>query len=161
MDFKSKESNTHRDELIKAREALSKMFAEREALEVEIAKQQRRVGALAALVNEGEEVDEILDLNLGGITDAVRSVFRASGPMGLTPVEIRERLTYLSFPVNEYKNFLASLHVVLDRLEKAGEIKLAILDKNEGQDRSVYQWAQKYQWRGRFRGRFDRNKRNE
>ncbi|MGA8222023.1 MAG: hypothetical protein WB780_10255, partial [Candidatus Acidiferrales bacterium] len=104
MDFKSNESKTYRDELVKAREVLSNMFAEREALEVEIAKQQRRIGALAMLVNESEEVDELLDLNLGGITDAVRSVFRASGPLGLTPVEIRDRLIRLSFPVNEYKN---------------------------------------------------------
>ncbi len=159
MDFKSNESKTYRDELVKAREVLSNMFAEREALEVEIAKQQRRIGALAMLVNESEEVDELLDLNLGGITDAVRSVFRASGPLGLTPVEIRDRLIRLSFPVNEYKNFLASLHVVLDRLVKAGEIKLAIRDKHEGQNSSVYQWVQKYQWSDRLRGRFDRNQR--
>src|SRR5271156_4463202 len=93
---------THRDELVEARKELSEMFAFREQLDVGIAKQQRRIAALTALVNESEEVDELLDLNLGGLTEAVRTVFRASDSYGLTPVEVRDRLVRLYFPVNEY-----------------------------------------------------------
>jgi len=156
MDFNSKFGKASRDELSVARDELAQMFAEREALEVEIAKQQRRIAALAELVNEGEEVDELLELNLGGLSDAVRSVFRAASAEGLTPTETRDRLTHLHFPVNEYKNFLASLHVVLKRLETAGEIRKAVHDKHDGRDNSVYQWVPKYEFSKRLKGRFER-----
>ena len=44
-----------------ARDRLTELFMQREALDVEIAKQQRRVAALAALVDESEESDQVLD----------------------------------------------------------------------------------------------------
>jgi hypothetical protein len=157
MDRKLK-GNTHRDELVEARNELAEMFAYREQLEFEIAKQQRRIAALTALVNEGQEVDELLEMNLGGMTEAVRSVFRASNDYGLTPVEIRDRLVALYFPVNEYKNFLASLHSVLGRLEKNGEIKPVIVDRTNGRDESVYQWITKHALSERLRGRFSKSR---
>jgi hypothetical protein len=157
MDSKY-QSKTHRDELVQAREDLCQMFIAREQLEVEIARQQRRIAALTALVNESEEVDELLELNLGGLTDAVRSVFRASERSGLTPVEVRNRLSHLYFPVNEYKNFMATLHTVLIRLEKNKEIRLAILDRHEGRDESVYQWIPKFEFSGRLNGRFAKSR---
>jgi hypothetical protein len=149
---------THRDELVEARKELSEMFAFREQLDVGIAKQQRRIAALTALVNESEEVDELLDLNLGGLTEAVRTVFRASDSYGLTPVEVRDRLVRLYFPVNEYKNFMATLHSVLIRLEKNNEIKTAIRDRQNGRDESVYQWIPKYLFSNRLGGRFSKSR---
>lgn len=139
-----RKSNTHRDDLIAARNSLAEKLAVREWLDVEIAKEQRRIAALTALVNESEEIDELLDLKLGGLTDAVRSVFMASNNYGLTPREVRDRLVQLYFPVNEYKNFMASLHTVLNRLKEGGEIKVPIEDRHEGRDESVYQWVPKY-----------------
>jgi hypothetical protein len=139
-----RKSNTHRDDLIEARNALAAKLAERERLDVEIAKEQRRTAALTALVNESEEVDELLDLKLGGLTAAVRSVFMAASNYGLTPKEVRDRLAQLYFPVKEYKNFMASLHTILNRLREAGEIRPAIIDRHEGRDESVYQWVPKY-----------------
>jgi hypothetical protein len=127
-----------------ARDRLTELFMQREALDVEIAKQQRRVAALAALVDESEESDQVLDLNLGGLTDAIRGVLRGAGPTGLTPVEIRKRLIQMYFPVNEYKNFMASLGTILKRLVKAGEVKRAIHDIYDGRDESVYLWLPKY-----------------
>jgi hypothetical protein len=137
-------NNIHRDELIAARNSLAEKLAAREQLDIEIAKEQRRIAALTALVNESEEIDELLNLNLGGLTDAVRSVFMASSSYGLIPKEVRDRLVHLYFPVNEYRNFMASLHTVLSRLNKGGEIKLAIRDRQDGRDESVYQWIPKY-----------------
>src|SRR5579863_6339105 len=139
-----RKSNTHRDELVAARTTLAQALVDKEHLEIEIAKQQRRVAALTALVNESEEVEELLELDLGGLTDAVRSVFRASNNYGLTPLEVRGRLVQLYFPVTEYKNFMASLHSVLNRLKEGGEIRPAIVDRQEGRDESVYQWIPKY-----------------
>jgi hypothetical protein len=127
-----------------ARDRLTELFKQREVLDIAIAKQQRRVAALAALVDESEESDQILDLNLGGVTDAVRGVLRGAGPTGLTPIEIRKRLIQMYFPVNEYKNFMASLGSILKRLVKSGEVKRAIHDMHDGRDESLYQWLPKY-----------------
>jgi hypothetical protein len=145
------------EEVEEAREELASLFKQREELEVRIAKQQRRVAALATLVDESEQSDQILELNLGGLTDVVRSALRAGGPRGLTPMEMRTRLSQLSFPTNEYKNFMASLHSVIKRLVDAGEVRTIIFDKHEGRDGSVYQWVGgiKNKSEGRFKNRFE------
>ena len=128
-----------------ARASLTELFRQREALEIAIARQQRRVAALAALVDESEEGDRILQLELGGLTDSVRSVLRAAGAAGgLTPKEIRSRLIQLYFPVNEYQNFMASLGTVLKRLVKSGEVKRVLTDVHDGRDESVYLAARRY-----------------
>jgi hypothetical protein len=132
--------------LSKARQQLSDLFRQQEALSLAISKQQRRVAALAALVDESEETDQLLDLNLGGLTDAIRGVLRDGG-LGLSPKQVRTRLIQQYFPVNEYKNFMASLHSVLARLIKAREVKTVVITTTEsGQqhDEICYRWIPKY-----------------
>lgn len=149
--------STREEEVAQAREELADLFNQREELDVRIAKQQRRVAALAALVDESEQSDQILELNLGGLTDVVRSALRAGGPRGLTPMEVRTRLNQLSFPTGEYKNFMATLHSVLKRLVDAGEVRPVIFDKHEGRDGSVYQWVGgiKNKFGNRFKNRYE------
>jgi chromosome segregation ATPase len=130
----------YKTELETAREELADMFREKEELETRIARQQRKVAALAVLSDESEDTDDLLALGLGGLSSACRSVFRASTTKLLTPVEIRDRLRQLQFPIHEYKNILASIHNTLKRLEAKGEVKLKIRDVNEELDESVYQW---------------------
>jgi hypothetical protein len=127
-------------ELQLARVELIKLFKAREELDIRIAKQQRRLAALATLVDNTEMTEGILELNLGGLTDAIKTVLRASSSRGLTPGEITIRLTQLYFPVEEYRNFRASLSTVLKRLVASGEVRRAIHDVHDGRDRSVYQW---------------------
>ena len=148
-------------EVEEARAKLADLFRQREELEIQIAKQQRRVALLAALVDESEETDQILELNLGGLTDVVRSALRTGGSRGLTPLEVRTRLIQLSFPIGEYKNFMASLHSVLKRLVDSGEVRTAIFDKPGGRDGSVYRWVGgiKNRFESQFKhrkGRFDK-----
>jgi len=128
-------------ELELARVELMKLFKAREELDIRIAKQQRRLAALATLVDDSEQTDVILELNLGGLTEAIRTVLKASGARGLTPAEVTIRLTQLYFPVGEYKNFRASLSTVLKRLVASGEVRSAIHDVHDGRDESVYQWV--------------------
>ena len=40
-----------------------------------------------------------------------------------------------------HKHILASIHIVIRRLEKGGEIRKAIHDIQNGADKSVYLWA--------------------
>jgi chromosome segregation ATPase len=130
----------YKTELETAREELADMFREKEELETRIARQQRKVAALAVLSDESEDTDDLLALGLGGLSSACRSVFRASTTKLLTPVEIRDRLRQLQFPIHEYKNILASIHNTLKRLEAKGEVKMKIRDVHEEHDESVYQW---------------------
>lgn len=130
----------YKTELETAREELADMFREKEELETRIARQQRKVAALAILSDESEDTDDLFALGLGGLTSACRSVFRASTTKFLTPVEIRDRLRQLQFPIHEYKNILASIHNTLKRLEAKGEVRVKIRDVREEHDESVYQW---------------------
>lgn len=143
-------------ELDLARAELMKLFKAREELDIRIAKHQRRLAALAILVDDSEETYGILELNLGGLTDAIRTVLKASSSRGLTPGEITIRLTQLYFPVEEYKNFRASLSTVLKRLVASGEVRSAIHDVHDGRDRSVYQWVGgvKNRFESKFKTRF-------
>jgi hypothetical protein len=140
----------------KAREELAAMFRQREELDIRIAKQQRRLAALVTLIDDSEETDQLMELSLGGLTDAIRTALRTAGPRGLTPGEITARLSQLYFPVSEYKNFRASLGTVLKRLIASGEVRKAIHDVQGERDESVYIWvgAIKNRFESRFKDRF-------
>jgi len=81
------------------------------------------------------------EMDLGGLTNACRTAFRAAGDRGLMPTEVRSSLEQLRFPMRTHKNILSSIHTVIKRLEQGGEIRKAMHDINNGQDKSVYQWA--------------------
>lgn len=129
-------------ELERERVGLAELLRQREALATKIAKQQTRVAALAALCEASEEIDDMTEMDLGGLTNACRTAFRAAGNKGLMPTEVRGALERLRFPTQTHKNILASIHTVIRRLEDAGEIRKAIHDRHDVQDKSVYQWAQ-------------------
>jgi hypothetical protein len=126
-------------ELEHEREVLADLCRKREELATRIAKQQTRVAALTALTDEGE-VEQMAEMDLGGLTNACRTAFRAAGNRGLMPTEVRSSLQQLRFP-RSHKNMLSSIHTVIKRLEQNGEVRRAIHDLHDGQDRSVYCWA--------------------
>jgi hypothetical protein len=134
-------SRRYRAELGRERKALAELLREREELATKIAKQRTRVAALAALCEASEEIDDMTEMDLGGLTNACRTAFRAAGNRGLMPTEVRGALERLRFPTNTHKNILASIHTVIRRLEQAGEIRKAIHDKHDGGDKSMYHWA--------------------
>jgi hypothetical protein len=126
-------------ELEQEREVLADLFRRREELATRIAKQQTRVAALTALAGE-REVEQMAEMDLGGLTNACRTAFRAAGNRGLMPTEVRSSLEQLRFP-RTHKSILSSIHTVIKRLEQSGEIRKAIHDLHDGQDGSVYCWA--------------------
>src|SRR5260370_25879259 len=124
-----------------AREELATMVRQLDELAIRIAKQKRRLAALVTLIDDSEETDQLMELSLGGLTDAIRTALKTAGPRGLTPGEITDRLRQLYFPVSEYKNFRASLGTVLKRLLTSGEGRKAIHDVQGERDESVYSWV--------------------
>ena len=119
---------------------LAKMYEKRQKLDIGIAKQQQRVSALALLAGEVDETFEKMAL---GLTAACRAAFRAAGPQGLMPTELRDSLKRMGFALDKYSNPMASIHAVIRRLEDKGEIRNHIREKKEGVDKSAYQWALK------------------
>ena len=81
------------------------------------------------------------EMDLGGLTNACRTAFRAAGNRGLVPTDIRAALERLRFPIRTHKNILTSIHTIIRRLEQGGEIRKAIRDTHNGSDKSVYLWA--------------------
>jgi len=128
-------------DLQKARELLAQLFLQREDLDLRIARQQRRVAALVALVDDTEATDQLLQLNLGGLTDAIRTALRTAGPRGLTTSEVVARLDQLFFPINEYSNFRASLGTVLKRLVASNEVRKSLPDDRVESNQAVYVWV--------------------
>jgi hypothetical protein len=134
-------ARSYKTELAHERKALGELLHQREELATKIAKQQTRVAALASLCEHSEEVGEITEMDLGGLTNACRTAFRVAGNRGLMPTEVRSALEQLRFPIRSHKNILASIHTVIRRLEHAGEVRKAIHDIRNGADKSVYQWV--------------------
>ena len=56
-----------------------------------------------------------------GLTDAIRSVLRAS-MAGLTALEVRDRIGAFGIDLAVYSNPLASIHIVLKRLTTSGQV---------------------------------------
>jgi hypothetical protein len=71
-----------------------------------------------------------------GLTEACRAVLRnAANPM--TPVEVRNRLAAIGFDLSQYSNELASIHTVLKRLHRSGELRFV----PRGRGRHAYEWS--------------------
>ncbi len=101
---------------------------EREAIETRLAQLRQIIGALGPLCRLPRH-DAL------GLTDACRSVLRATyGP--LTPVDVKAGLQTMGLDLSAHSNPLASIHSVLKRLARSGEI-LQLKDRRR---KAVYAW---------------------
>jgi hypothetical protein len=109
---------------------LARLLNERERIDVEIAKKRLRIAALLTLT-DGEEGDQKVGMQLGGVTEAVLTAFRSASPKPITAVEVRDRLEKLGFPIKDYRNGLAVIHTVISRLYDARKIAPQKNEKGE------------------------------
>jgi hypothetical protein len=125
---------TYKAALQQARRELGETIAELEsikgkegALEVRIVELRQTVASLARLCGEQHaEEDEM------GLTDAVRlAVKTAATPMN--PQRVRERIEGMGFNIGSHSNIMASIHTVLKRLERQGDVA--------DQGGNNYRWA--------------------
>ena len=102
-------ASNYQKDLKQAREDLADLLANREQIEIEIARQKRKVAALSELCDESELGDGVnealqsLGLDLGGLSDACRTAMRASRKEWMTITEIQESLKELGFPLDKFK----------------------------------------------------------
>jgi hypothetical protein len=99
-------------ELLREYEQLAAQKAE---IDARIARVIQAIGSLSRLCN----LEPTVRL---GLTDACRMVLKAAGHP-LTAIEVRMQLEAMGFDISRYANPLASIHIVLRRLCRAGEAK--------------------------------------
>ncbi len=120
------------------RDQLEKAKRRYQALETERAALLQVIQGLEVLAreeaNSGLDLEESPELNLEGVgfTDAIRSILEARGP--LTAPEVKNALAnygYTYYADADPKNQLISVHTVLRRLIKAGEVEETKLASGE------------------------------
>lgn len=132
-----KTENEYRTDLNEAQRHLGELLREREEIEVRIAKQKRRIAALAQLCEDENELDKPLLLELGGMTEACSTVLRASRKEAINVTEILANLKELGFPLDGYKSPVASVTTTVNRLVESGVVKMF---RVTGEGR-VYKWV--------------------
>jgi hypothetical protein len=120
IDFK-KSLNDAKGELRALQAELGECLAQQEEIERKLLAVRQMIVSFSNVLGEQfEEADEL------GLTDAVRQAFKTQ-TAPLEPTAVRTRLQQLGFNTNKYGNFMASVHTVINRLVKSGEIKQQIL----------------------------------
>ena len=131
-------TDQYRHDLEVARQELSVLNAEREALEVRIAKTKRNIALLAALSDE--EGTEVPEFARGGLTEAIKTVLRSSTKTWMLVSEIQESLRTLGFPLEKYKAPYAAIATTVNRMaEPDGEVVA---------NRSAIPGGTEYKWVG-------------
>jgi len=89
-----------------------------ELLEERISGLRETIFALSRMLRAEpfEEADAL------GLTDAIRQAYRTHGGP-LVPTDVRARLESMGCDTGKYGNLMASIHSVIGRLEKRGEIR--------------------------------------
>jgi hypothetical protein len=113
---------------------IQKLLKQRSEIDFRLAQLKKIADAYAALTtpppSEGDgyaaavaglEGMPIEDMNVAGITDAIRQVLRAS-KVPLRPTDIKTALVSGGFDISDYANPGTVIHNTLTRLEKQGEI---------------------------------------
>ena len=118
----------YRQALEAAIEEYERLKQQREAIETRLAQLRQTIGALGPLCHLPQR-------DMPGLTDACRSVLRAKIG-GLTPLEVKAGLETMGLDLTAYSNPLASIHAVLKRLARAGEV----LKLKNPQKKTFYAW---------------------
>jgi hypothetical protein len=127
----------YQDDLHREKRELAAMLREDEEMHVRIARKKRRIAALAELCSDSGLADQSQEFELGGISDAVRSVMRSSRKEWLNVGEIKSGLEEFGFPVKDYKSPIATIITVLKRLVEEEEV---VVDKRN-KDYAEYKWV--------------------
>jgi cell division protein ZapA (FtsZ GTPase activity inhibitor) len=127
-----------KEELRKEQEKLTQMFRDKEELEVSIAKAKRRVAAWAELCDDTETGELVSELDLGGLTEACRTVLRSARKEWMTVADIQRDLKELGFPLGSYKAPAASVMTTVNRMHEAGEVAV---NRRSSPGATEYKWA--------------------
>jgi len=130
---------SYRRDLQAHKRALASLLSERKKIDEQIARLQPLINHLEGLCHElGDRAarDTAAKAAMAtGLTNAARPTLEeAFGP--LTPAQLKQRMQAKGFDFSNYSLPLSSLHVVLQRLVKAGQVK--VVPQKDG--KKAYQW---------------------
>jgi hypothetical protein len=132
MDFREA-LNSAKAELTALQQELGTCLKQQEVLEKKIvAVRQMIVGFSDALGEQFVEEDSL------GLTDAIRQAFKTSS-QPMTPTDVKGRLELLGYDTSKYGNLMASVHTIITRLTRQGQITAAGTAGNK----PTYRWVQK------------------
>jgi len=127
-----------------ARDELAELEDQRAKIDRRISELQQGIVGLSALAAEdtGEKPETMMDVLAGvgvetGLTDAVRMITSSFG-FPMTPKQVRDALMFMDYDLSGYSNILASLHTIMKRLAKAGDL-LPVTD-DAGKEIGGYVW---------------------
>lgn len=125
-------------ELRKEQEKLVQMIRDKEELETSIAKAKRRVAAWAELCDDTETGEIAPDLDLGGLTEACRTILRSARKEWMTVADIQRDLKELGFAIDSYKAPAASITTTVNRMHESGELAV---NRRSNPGATEYKWA--------------------
>jgi Cdc6-like AAA superfamily ATPase len=117
---------------------LKRLLEDKERIEVEIARQQRKVVAWAEICDDSAYADPF-DLGLTGLSDACRSALRGSRVEWMTTADIVTALREVGFSLDKYKAPMASIITTVNRMVEAGEV----LSRTGENGVTEYKWVSK------------------
>lgn len=107
---------------------LAELLLVQEQNEKRILVLRQNLSSLAALCKEEDDDFEpgilasaLID-KMGITADVLAIVNGAKGLCGIAPIVVRDRLKELGYDLSKYQNPLATVHVILNRLEESGKI---------------------------------------
>jgi hypothetical protein len=137
--------NHYKTALEAARQELAELEDERAKIDRRISELQQGIVGLSALAPAeagSDKPQSMMDVLAGvgadtGLTDATRMITSSFG-FPMTPKQVRDALLHLGYDLGGYSNILASLHTIMKRLTKSGELINVVDDK--GNELGAYAW---------------------
>jgi hypothetical protein len=111
-----------------AEEEVTRLTLYRASVDRKLAQLKAAITALSSLLEEPPKVEDPTIMGDVGISTAIRQTLKEAGA-GLTPAQIKAKLTEAEFDLSKYANSSAVIHNTLKRLEGQGEI-LAVRDSS-------------------------------
>src|SRR5437773_8436739 len=100
---------------------------------------EKKIAALRQMITAFSDTlgEQFVEEDVLGLTDAIRQAFKTSGkPMA--PTDVKKRLEQLGYNTSKYGNMMASVHSILNRLVKQGDIKQ---QGTFGNGKPAYMWV--------------------
>lgn len=121
-------STKYQDALVEAKRELYELLIQHEQAEKRISKLKLTIAGLKQLCGDESAIaDGPRELTFAhasgmGLTNIIREILKRSDSP-LSAIDVKDKMTALGLPIEDYKNALATIHIILKRLHAKGEIQ--------------------------------------
>jgi len=136
-------NETYRKALYQAKQELATYLTQRQEIDRHVARLQLLITQLQDLCTEQDHkrfwngIDRVVKADLkGGITETIRVLLKELS-LPMTATDLKAGIEARKYDLARFKNPLAVIHTVLNRLVKSGEVK--VIPQKYG--KKAYQWV--------------------